>query len=139
MERREKRNRDRNKAGHATNQKSLADGQGHRFGGWGPLYDWARAIILNNHDFSQFLIIKNFPLPSDLPTFIPTDSASYKRERNKAGYTATSCGWAGAEMQLSFTKNVLKRLFSHLLTRADGQTDQPMDRQTDGRTDKASY
>ena len=32
-------------------------------------------------------------------------------------------GWAGAEMQLSATKNVLKRLFSQFSTRADGRTD----------------
>ena len=32
-------------------------------------------------------------------------------------------GWAGAEMQLSTTKNVLKRLFSHFSTCADGPRD----------------
>ena len=36
-------------------------------------------------------------------------------------------GWAGAEIQLSATKNVLERLFSHFLTRADGRTDGPTD------------
>ena len=43
-------------------------------------------------------------------------------------------GWAGAEMQLSATKNVLKRLFFHFSTRADGPTDQRTDGPTDGRT-----
>ena len=68
---------------------------------------------------------------------------------NKAGYTQSSRGqlgrgnnaktarnstrldtrppvvdvWAGAEMQLSATRNVLKCLFSHFLTHADGRTD----------------
>ena len=40
-------------------------------------------------------------------------------------------GWAGAEMQLSATKNVLKRSFPHFSTHVHGPTDQ--------RTDKASY
>ena len=31
-------------------------------------------------------------------------------------------GWAGAEMQLSATKNVLKRSFHHFSTRVDGPT-----------------
>ena len=44
-------------------------------------------------------------------------------------------GWAGAEMQLSTTKNVLKRLFSHFSNCTDG----PTDGRTDGWTDKASY
>ena len=44
-------------------------------------------------------------------------------------------GWAGAEMQLSTTKNVLKRSFLHFLTRVHGPTDQP----TNQRMDKASY
>ena len=39
-------------------------------------------------------------------------------------------GWAGAELQLSATKNVLKRLYSYFSTRAHRPTNQP----TDGRT-----
>ena len=46
--------------------------------------------------------------------------------------------WAGAEMQLSATKNVLERLFSHLSTRADGPTDNPTDGRMDRRTDRKS-
>ena len=48
-------------------------------------------------------------------------------------------GWAGAEMQLSATKNVLKRSFPHCSTCVHGSTDRPTDRRTDRRTDKASY
>ena len=39
-------------------------------------------------------------------------------------------GWAGVEMQLSATKNVLKRSFPHFSTHVHGPTDRP----TDGRT-----
>ena len=38
--------------------------------------------------------------------------------------------WAGAEMQLSAIKNVLKRLFYLFSTRADGRTDQRTDKRT---------
>ena len=44
-------------------------------------------------------------------------------------------GWAGAEMQLSATKSVLKRSFLHFSTRVHGPTDGPTDRRTDGPTD----
>ena len=47
-------------------------------------------------------------------------------------------GWAGAEMQLFATRNVLERWFSHFSTGADGPTDQRtngrMDRRTDGQS-----
>ena len=43
-------------------------------------------------------------------------------------------GWAGAEMQLSATKNVLKRSFPHFSTRVHGPTDGPTDRRTDELT-----
>ena len=43
-------------------------------------------------------------------------------------------GWAGAEMQLSATKNVLKRSFPHFLTRVHGPTDGPRDGPTNGWT-----
>ena len=43
-------------------------------------------------------------------------------------------GWAGAEMQLSATKNVLKRSFPHFSTRVHGPTDRPTDRPTDGQS-----
>ena len=43
--------------------------------------------------------------------------------------------WAGAEMQLSATKNVLKRSFPHFSTHVHG----PTDRRTDQRTDRGSY
>ena len=43
-------------------------------------------------------------------------------------------GWAGAELELSATKNVLERLFSHFSTRVHGPTDRRTDRRTDGRT-----
>ena len=43
-------------------------------------------------------------------------------------------GWAGAELHLSATKNVLKRWFSYFSTRAHRLTDRPTDRRTDGRT-----
>ena len=48
-------------------------------------------------------------------------------------------GWAGAEMKLSATKNVLKRSFPHFSTRVHGPTDRRTDGPTDRRTDKASY
>ena len=43
-------------------------------------------------------------------------------------------GWAGAEMQLSATKNVLKRSFPHFSTRVHGPTNQPTNRPTDGQS-----
>ena len=51
---------------------------------------------------------------------------------NKAGYMAIPVAdrWAGAEMQLSATKYVLKRSFTHLSTRVHG----PTDRRTNGWT-----
>ena len=54
---------------------------------------------------------------------------SYKK--NKADTRPpVADGWAGAEMQLSATKNVLKGLFFHFSTRADG----PKDRPTNGQS-----
>ena len=50
--------------------------------------------------------------------------------RNKAGYTAISCGRVGMGGNTRFPTYQLER---------DGPTNQPTDQRTDGRTDKASY
>ena len=51
-------------------------------------------------------------------------------EKNKAGYTAISCGRVGRGGNTRFPIFQLER---------DGPTDRPTNQPTDGRTDKASY
>ena len=54
-----------------------------------------------------------------------------QEKRNKAGYTATSCGQVG--------RGGNARFHSFRLVLTDGPTNQRTDGRTDGRTDKASY
>ena len=55
------------------------------------------------------------------------------------GHNIIADAWAGAEMQLCATKNVLKRSFPHISTHVHGPTNRPTDRRTDGRTDTTAY
>ena len=63
-------------------------------------------------------------------------------KENKAGYTATSCGWVGRGGNArfySFRLNGYGRTDQQTDGRTDGRTNGRTDRRTDRRTGKASY